>query len=110
MKRLAIILALVASLVIEAFALVLAIASAGAGHGNYLFAHIFFPFEMTLGIASGTLEGLPIMLALIHYPAFVMSGFAFKTQRAIWIYIGAVTAAHGLATAALMVFGTGPFG
>jgi hypothetical protein len=110
MKNLAIILALFVSVIVEALALLLAVASAGAGHGNYLFAHIFFPFEMALGVVSGTLAGLPIVLALIHYPAFVMSGFAFKTPRTVWIYTGVVVAAHVLTTAALMIFGTGPFG
>jgi hypothetical protein len=40
----------------------LAVASAGAGHGHYEFARLFFPYTMLLTRLTGDSIGLPLIL------------------------------------------------
>ncbi len=94
--------AIVAAVVVEAIAFYLAIASAGLGHGDYLYAWLFFPGEMLLGSWQRGLSGLPICIAFIHYPALIIP-FAWvrSWQTALWPVV-AIFVCHAIP---LLVFG-----
>jgi hypothetical protein len=56
---------------IAPIALILAIVSAGAGHGHYEFARLFFPYTMLLTRLTGDTITLPlIILALAQFPLY----------------------------------------
>ena len=60
-------------------AAVLAIASAGAGHGHYEFARLFFPYSMLLTRLAGDTITPPLMaLALAEFPC---TGWRSVSQR-----------------------------
>ncbi|MCB9383173.1 MAG: hypothetical protein H6509_01055 [Bryobacterales bacterium] len=75
-------------------ALLLGVGSAGAGHGDYLWAKLLFP--MTMASAQFLEEITPpfILLAIIQYPVYGMIlGFANR-QDQLDHAIVALTAAH----------------
>src|SRR5215472_14499995 len=64
-------------------AALLAIASAGAGHGNYLFARVLFPYTMLLTRLTDDTVTLPlIVLGLAQFPLYgAVVGLAASTGR-----------------------------
>lgn len=50
--------------------LLLAIASAGAGHGDYFWAKVFFPFTLLSVLAFDSITVPFIMLAVVQFPLY----------------------------------------
>jgi hypothetical protein len=51
--------------------MLLAVLSTGFGHGNYLWAKVFFPYSMVLPVWRGVEIGLPlILLAFVQFPVY----------------------------------------
>jgi hypothetical protein len=75
------------SVIIEIIALFLALVSMGGGHGHYFMAKMFFPLEMIIGTAIETLAGIPVLMALIHYPLIMGISTLFNTRNIIIYYI-----------------------
>ena len=67
-------------------AALLTIASAGAGHGNYLFARVLFPYTMLLTRLTDDTVTLPlIVLGLAQFPLYgAVVGLAASKGRA-WL-------------------------
>ena len=53
--------------------LALAAVSAGAGHGDYGLARLFFPIPMLMTLVTGSLVPEPLAFALVQFPLY---GFA----------------------------------
>lgn len=91
-------------------ALLLAAASAGGGHGDYLAAKILFPIPMLIASRLGTLAGLPVVLALIQYPGIGALGFVVKKRSGlIWIAV-ACAVVSVVCTMILFLYPSGQFG
>lgn len=85
-----------AGLVIEIPVLFLAVASAGAGHGDYVLTRILFPFSMLMTLAEGRIGAIGISLALLQYPLYgALIGFFMTTKLFRVIY--ALLAIHIIA-------------
>lgn len=80
-------------------ACMLAIASAGAGHGNYVSAKALFPYSFLFSkLAGSTLTPFFLGLAVVQYPIYgALFGF-FVSRRVLTLPL-AVVAAHVLAVA-----------
>lgn len=82
---------LVLGLLVELVAIVAAVVSAGAGHGDYVFARILFPVPFLLVPIRRTF-GLPsICLALVQFPLYgvvVARGRAIRSYRLALAVIG----------------------
>jgi hypothetical protein len=61
---------LVVSLVATPLFLLAAVASAGAGHGDYLLAKILFPFTMLSTLVFGSIIVPAILLAVLQFPFY----------------------------------------
>jgi uncharacterized membrane protein YqjE len=73
------------------------IASAGAGHGNYVLAKVFFPFTMLSTILFGSIITPFIALAIVQFPLYgLLIGTANEKRRLAPYAIGLVTI-HALA-------------
>jgi hypothetical protein len=48
----------------------LALVSAGAGHGHYLAAWLFFPWAMLIGLADGSIGVVAVSVALVQFPLY----------------------------------------
>jgi hypothetical protein len=51
-------------------ALVMAIASAGAGHGDYVLARALFPASMLLTLIEGNIGTLSMIVGLLQFPIY----------------------------------------
>ena len=92
--------------VITPFALGAAIASAGAGHGDYLFAKLLFPYSMLLTSLTGTITYPLIGLALIQFPLYgLVAGSYHANRTAISLSVLHVTGAFLCFTSLLPNFG-----
>jgi len=66
------------------FALAAAIASAGAGHGNFLLAKLLFPYSMLLThLTSGAISQPLIALAFVQFPLYGFAASSFSTRRSL---------------------------
>jgi len=68
---------------ITPFALGAAIASGGAGHGDYLFAKLLFPYTMLLTSLTGTITFPLIGLALVQFPLYGLAVGSFNATRTL---------------------------
>jgi hypothetical protein len=78
-------------------AALLAIASGGAGHGNYLFARVLFPYPMLLTRLTDDTVTLPlIVLGLAQFPLYgvVVGLAASRGRRPGWYAVAGLTLAH----------------
>jgi hypothetical protein len=91
--------ALVGVLVTPA-AVALAVVSAGAGHGHYEFARLFFPFTMLLTRLAGDTITLPfVALALVQFPLYgAVIGLAASKGR-IALAVVPLLVVHAVAAA-----------
>ena len=62
--------ALGAALVLAPDLLYLAVLSAGGGHGNYLWAKVFFPFTMLSTSIFGSITPLFLAVAVVQIPVY----------------------------------------
>jgi len=73
---------MIASLVLTPVALFLAVVSGGAGHGDYLWARILFPYTMLSTLRVGSITGPFIWLAIVQFPVYgVALGVANKNHK-----------------------------
>jgi hypothetical protein len=81
--------------------LALAVASAGAGHGDYSFARLLFPWTMLLTRAQGDVITRPLLtLALAQFPLYgALIGATLSSGRTRTITIVAIGLFHAIADA-----------
>ena len=89
MKYKASIIGLVLGVLITPVALLLGVASGGAGHGDYFIAKLLFPFTMLSTMFVGSITSPFILLAFVQFPIygwFIASGTLSITRRMnLWI-------------------------
>jgi hypothetical protein len=101
---------IVLGLLAEPVALVLAFASAGAGHGDYAFARLLFPYTMLLSLVTEGRITFPwIALAMIQFPAYglALGLAASKSRVCLCVTAGSIMALHA-ASAAITSSGVFP--
>jgi hypothetical protein len=82
-------------------ALALAVASAGAGHGDYGFARLLFPWTMLLTQVQGDVITEPLLaLALAQFPMYgALIGATWSSGRTRTIAVVAIGLFHAIAAA-----------
>lgn len=93
-------LPLVIALVITPVFLCAAVASAGTGHGHYLWAKILFPFSLLSARVFGSITNPFIALAIVQFPLF---GLILANANAKGRYLPSLVTlliVHSLAVAA----------
>lgn len=97
MERKSAILGFVAGVVLTIPALLLAIASSGAGHGDYAIARALFPIPMLLSF-NGAMGVLTLISGVIQFPLYgYLTGAAYRSGR--FGTLMAVLALHMVAVA-----------
>lgn len=94
---------MIASLIVTPIALLLGVASADVGHGDYRLAIVLFPYTMLSVLIFKSITLPFIVLALIQFPAY---GFVLgeANEKGRLQSIGIILAViHGLATAIIVV-------
>lgn len=77
-------------------ALLLALFSAGAGHGDYVLARLLYPIPMLATLlTNNTITGLSVGLAVVQFPAY--GAFAAPGGGIRWLSLGIL---HAVAIAA----------
>lgn len=76
--------------------MILAIASAGAGHGDYVYARLLFPYSMLLTLAQDDIIYLLLtVLALIQFPSYgAIMGFGLSRSKKKWLIPLVLTLIH----------------
>ena len=83
-------------------ALILAIGSAGVGHGDYFWAMILFPYTMLSALVFDEITPPFILLAIIQFPLYgIMLAFAAERNRFLLSAIG-LAVVHTLAVALML--------
>src|ERR1051326_330702 len=93
---------IIASLIATPICLFLGLASAGAGHGDYILATILFPYSILLIFAFGLMlpPFITVTLAIIQFPTYgIILGFA-KEKKQIRSWAVLLLAVHVLAVIA----------
>lgn len=76
-------------------ALLLALMSAGAGHGHYTIARLIYSFPMLLTrVTHNTIETPSILIAIVQLPLY-----GFLWDRRQWLILAAAIAIHVIAAA-----------
>ena len=89
----------IVSLVATPVFLLLGIASAGAGHGNYFLAIILFPFTMLSAVVFNSITTPFMLLAVAQFPLYGVSfGAARLRGKAVPLAIGLFVAHVAVAT------------
>lgn len=103
----AIVYGTVLGVIAEFAALVVTIASAGAGHGDYVLARALFPFSMLLTLVEGSIGTLSMMVGLVQFPIYgALLVWAFV--RKAWLPAVAMVLLH-LAAAITCFSGVLPY-
>jgi|SRR5688572_19846029 hypothetical protein len=71
-------------------AVFLAIISAGAGHGDYLWARLLFPYSMVLAMLTGSIGPISIGVAFIQFPVYGAGLVWFARSRRLWVMAVAI--------------------
>ena len=87
----------VAGAVLTAPVMFLAVASAGAGHGHYSFARLFFPIPLLLTLATGDRITDPVVAQFPLYGLLLGVGAAVR-RRAFWFTLAGIGLCQGVAT------------
>jgi hypothetical protein len=90
----------VSGVLVTPIAMFLAIASGGAGHGNYGFARLLFPYSMLLTLTVGnTITNPLIVLAMVQFPIYGMflARSALASGKSFFYTFIAIGTAHLLA-------------
>ncbi len=92
----------VLGLVVEMPAVLLAVMSGGAGHGDYLYARLLFPFSMASTFVTGEISSAAIAAALLQFPVYgFLIGYGLTDAKRRWI-IALVVLFHVIMLAATM--------
>jgi hypothetical protein len=71
-------------------AILLAFISAGAGHGNYVWARVFFPYSILLTNATGSITTSLMVLAVMQFPLYgLVCGVGFSASKRIYPIVAA---------------------
>jgi hypothetical protein len=99
----------VCSLIVTLVALLLGIASGGAGHGNYFAAKLLFPYTMLTAAAFDYISLPFILLAVAQFPAYgIVLGGANEKGRVGRMAVILLTA-HAAAVAAVLLIASENF-
>lgn len=99
----------ICSLIVTPIALLLGVASAGAGHGNYFAAMLLFPYTMLLAAAFDYIYLPFVLLAILQFPAYgVALGYAHQRRRVGRMAVPLLTA-HVAAVAVVLLFASENF-
>jgi hypothetical protein len=87
---------LIISILLTPVCLVIAIWSAGAGHGDNYWGYILFPYSMLLIRGAGRLTTEPIALALLQLPFYGLAvGITWVSGKGRWwVVIFVIGVAH----------------
>ena len=87
---------LVIGVITTVLALILAILSAGAGHGNYAFACLMFPYTMLLTPVADNRITLPlILIALFQFPLYgALIGWFWSSKEIAIVMAAVITILH----------------
>jgi hypothetical protein len=100
---------IIVSLVVTPLALLLGIASAGAGHGDYIWAKILFPYTMLSTFLFQSITAPFILLAILQFPLYGLI-LAFANERKRLGSLAIVLAmAHILAAALCLILASENF-
>ena len=58
------------ALPVELFALLLGVASGGAGHGDYVLTRLLFPWSMLLTLIEGMIGPIGISVGIVQFPVY----------------------------------------
>jgi hypothetical protein len=75
----------------------LAVASAGAGHGNYLWAKVFFPFTMLSTAVFQSITTFFLAVAVIQFPIYGLLIGRCARQRKALMASGVILSVHLIA-------------
>jgi hypothetical protein len=82
MKKIEFWIPILISIVITPFCLLLALGSAGAGHGDYFLIKIFFPYTMISTIYLNSITLPFIILGIIQFPLYgIIIAIAIKKWK-----------------------------
>ena len=84
------------SLALTPVALLLGAGSAGAGHGDYLWAKLLFPMTMVSAILFKVITPPFILLAIVQYPAYGLILGRANSRGRLNHVLAALTATHVL--------------
>lgn len=89
-------------------AMLLAFFSAGGGHGDYLWARVFFPYTMLPSCLDNRAIGnMSIALAFLQFPVYgVLIGALAPTRKHATIVAGAIGVIHVAAVALCLASGS----
>jgi len=77
-------------------AVALAVASGGAGHGEYVAARLLFPYTMLLTLAANRVSPFTALIALVQFPLYgIIIGSAWSSRRARRLALSVVSVLHG---------------
>jgi hypothetical protein len=96
---------LMASLLVTPITLFLGIGSAGAGHGDYLWAKIFFPYTMLSALLFQSITDPFMVLAIIQFPLCGCMLAAASERKRLKPWVVGLTLVHGVSTAVCLLFG-----
>jgi hypothetical protein len=72
----------------------IAVASMGAGHGDYFWVKVIFPSVMLSTVIFGFIPIPLLVLALFQFPAYAfLMGFAYSQHR-LWMGLGMILSIH----------------
>lgn len=92
---------IIAALILTPVALLLGIGSAGAGHGDYFWAKVLFPYTMLSAFLFGSITVPFILLAVAQFPLYGAGlGYA-RGGRQFALLAAALLLLHATAAAAV---------
>lgn len=100
---------MIASLIVTPIALLLGLASAGVGHGDYRLAMMLFPYTLLSTAAFDSITPPFILLAIVQFPLYgVLLGYANEQGRLLAMLL-LLCVMHGLALTAMFLIANSNF-
>jgi hypothetical protein len=96
----AVVLCAVGGMLITISALVLAVLSSGAGHGDYGFARLLFPIPLCVAVfVTGSIDTPSIVLALVQFSIYggLIGYYATSRRRGVGVALVVLLLAHFVA-------------
>lgn len=96
MKRSTSVLVVLAASALSILTALLAAGSAGAGHGDYFWAKVLYPYTMIVATALNKVSAPLALVSLLQYPAYIWAVMKTSAVRKT-VITGLLLAAHTLA-------------